>query len=105
MGGYTGCARLQLTRWSAPGLPWAQPLPPPPRLAGHFELDLSLPLHRFVAARLKDAAAAEPEGPSWLNLAHDNYSGWAGAGWAADLSLFSTQGVAVCFQRVGGLNS
>ena len=47
----------------------ASPLP------GHYELDMSLPIHRLVAARLRDQALAEPEGPSWINLVHDSYSG------------------------------
>lgn len=36
---------------------------------------MSLPIHRLIAARLRDQAAAEPEGPSWLNLVHDAFTG------------------------------
>ena len=45
---------------------------------GHYELDLSLPIHRFAAARLRDQAHSEPapEGAAtWLNLVLDDFSG------------------------------
>ncbi|GBF95369.1 hypothetical protein Rsub_07797 [Raphidocelis subcapitata] len=54
----------QALGWAA-GQPWSAP-------TGHYELDLSRPIHRAVAARLKDAALAGPEGPCWINLLHDD---------------------------------
>jgi hypothetical protein len=41
--------------------------------AGHYVLNLSLPLHVALASRLKDAAATAPEGNSWINLLYDTY--------------------------------
>jgi hypothetical protein len=39
--------------------------------AGHYELNLALPAHAAIAARLKDESLSGPEGPSWVNLLFD----------------------------------
>lgn len=39
--------------------------------AGHYELDLSLPLHAAIAARLRDESNDSPDGPTWINLLYD----------------------------------
>lgn len=45
--------------------------PPAAAAAGHYELDLSMPLHAAIAARLRDESNNSPDGPTWLNLLHD----------------------------------
>jgi hypothetical protein len=39
--------------------------------AGHYELDLSLPVHTAIAARLRDESNDSPDGPTWMNLLYD----------------------------------
>jgi hypothetical protein len=39
--------------------------------AGHYELNLGLPVHAAIAARLRDDAQGSPDGFSWINLMHD----------------------------------
>lgn len=59
----------------------------PPSKKGHYELDLSLPIHRFAAARLRDQAHSEPapEGAAtWLNLVLDDFSGWESGAWGGE---------------------
>lgn len=41
---------------------------------GHYELNLTIPLHRLIASRLKDCAYSESEGPVWKNIIYDEYS-------------------------------
>lgn len=39
--------------------------------AGHYELNLSLPVHAAIAARLRDDSQSCPDGPTWINVMHD----------------------------------
>ncbi|GMH33627.1 hypothetical protein BSKO_01461 [Bryopsis sp. KO-2023] len=41
---------------------------------GHYELNLTLPAHRHIANRLKDASLEEPESFNWKNIIYDQYS-------------------------------
>lgn len=43
-------------------------------IPGHYELNLTLPAHRHIANRLKDAAFEETEFPNWKNIIYDQYS-------------------------------
>jgi len=43
--------------------------------AGHYELNLTTPVHQAFAVRLKDVAYGEPnEGFNWYNVVYDMYS-------------------------------
>lgn len=44
---------------------------PYPLHAGHYELNLALPVHAAVAARLRDVSNDSPDGPTWMNLLYD----------------------------------
>jgi hypothetical protein len=39
--------------------------------AGHYELNLALPLHAAIATRLRDVSNDSPDGPTWMNLLYD----------------------------------
>mmetsp|Transcript_24719 Transcript_24719/g.67372 ORF Transcript_24719/g.67372 Transcript_24719/m.67372 type:complete len:971 (-) Transcript_24719:3284-6196(-) len=42
---------------------------------GHYELNLTTPVHQAIAVRLKDVAYGEPsEGSNWYNVVYDMYS-------------------------------
>lgn len=63
-------------------------LPPSARLctrahAGHYELNLTTPVHQAFAVRLKDIAYGEPnEGNNWYNIVYDMYSHAVKVRWA-----------------------
>lgn len=40
-------------------------------MTGHYELNLALPVHAAIAARLRDDSQSCPDGPTWINLLHD----------------------------------